>query len=570
MAGSIAVTGPSTAAAPRTAARRRLSPLAIVALVLVGVLILAPIGFLVYGSLRDEAPGLPGSWTLQNFAFLVSPEFGGLLANSVIIALSSSVLGFGIGIIAALSIGRLAIPGSRWLDGMMVLPGYLPPFMVALAWTILLSPRVGYINALLQALGLPPLDIYSMGGIILVMTLCSAPLAYLYVRPAVLSLDTSMEEAAAVLGVSRMRVFRSIVMRLMTPALLSSFLVVFVTNLGEFSIPAVLGANARIYTISSQLYQLVSNYPDNPNAAAVLGLFLIGVTAIGVMINRRILRNREFVTVGSRGARNDRTASPVLRWSAFAFCLLYFLFAAVLPLAAILLGSLQPYLSPTLQSGWTLDHYAQVLFDPKTSGIIGNTLLLAVGTSVLGIVIAAIVARASIRPGRLSGLLQGGATLPLSVPHVVFGLALLWMWLSIGQFGVYGTPFMLLVAYLALFLPFGVQALSAAMSQLDRSLDEAARVFGAGSLRTMMRITAPLLIPAALSGFTVILYHAVRELAASLLLYTPGNEVMSVQIWSMYIEGNYVGMFAFGAINIVIVLVLVGVANRVLKRWRKI
>ncbi|MCU1418075.1 MAG: binding-protein-dependent transport system inner rane component [Schumannella sp.] len=548
----------------------RFTPLSVVAALIVFGLIIAPIGFLIYGSLRDAPPGLPGSWTLEKFAFLGTSEFLTLLYNSAFIALVSTVLAFVIGLIAALSIGRIGIPGGRWLDSMMVLPGYLPPFMVALAWTILLSPSVGYVNNLFATLGLPTFDIYSMGGIIMVMTFCSAPLAYLYLRPSVLGLDTSMEEASLVLGVSRFRTFRAIILRLMTPGLLSCFLVIFVTNIGEFSIPAVLGANARIYTISSQLYQMISNYPDDPNAAAVLGLFLISITGIGVIINRRIIRKNEYVTVGTRGARQDKKASPLLRWSAFAFCVVYFILAAALPIAAIVIGSLQPYLSPTLSAGWTLDHYVEILTNGRTSRVISNTIWLGLGASVLGVAISVIVARATMGRSRFAGALQAGATLPLSVPHIVFGLALVWMWLSLGDVGLYGTPWILLVGYIALFLPFGVQALSSAMTQLDRSLDEAAHVFGANAWRSMRYIVVPLLVPAALSAFTVILYHAVRELSASLLLYTPGNEVMSVQIWSMYIQGNYVGMFALGFLNIVLVLVLVAVANRVVKRWRRI
>jgi iron(III) transport system permease protein len=535
-------------------------PMLVILLILVGL----PIGYLIFGSLRTAAPALPGTWTLSKFDFLVSSEFLHLAWNSVIIAVAGSAIAFVVALLLVLGVCRMNMPFRRTIDGILVLPGYLPPFMVALAWIMLMSPRTGYLTAALSNLGLPAPNIFSMAGIIWVMALCSTPIAYLYLRPAVLALDSSLEEAARIGGASRWQTMRWIVLGLMRPALLSTAVVVFVTALGEFAVPAILGPIARIYTISSTIYQLVSEYPDDPNKAAVLGLLLIAISVIGLMVSRRIANRHDYTTIGPR-ARLPRNA-PRTRgtWVAFILCLLFAIVSVVLPVAAIVIGSLQPYLSPTFDSGWTLHNFRSLTDYAGAGPAIVNTVELSVLTAVIGIVLAIGLARMSVRrKSRASGFLGGMSSTTLAVPHVVFGLGLLWMWVSLHRLGLYGTRWLLLVAYLGLFLPFGVRALAIAFRQFDPVLEEAGRMSGASRARVSMRIVTPILAPAVLSGATVILYHSMRELSASLLLFTPGNQVMSVQIWGLYDQGNFVEVMALGLLNIALVLVVVGIANRI-------
>jgi iron(III) transport system permease protein len=543
-------------------------PTAIVAIVTV-----VPVGYLAYGAFRTAAPGLPGGWTTSKFNFLASHDFVHLLYNTTVIAVGGSALGFAIAVALAVAIVRMNIPGARWLDNLVVLPAYLPAFLVAVAWISLASPTIGYLNSALARLHLPIFNIYSMWGLIWVTALCSAPVAYLYIRPALLALDAAFEEAAWVLGSGKLRTIRLVVLRLTTPALLSALLVIFVTALSEFAVPAVLGPNARIYTLASEVYTLVSTYPADPNKAAVLGMVLVLVSSTGIILSRRITKRDDFITIGSRASlqRPVITGGPA-RIGAFLFCLLYLLVAVALPLGAILVGSLQRFPSPTFKSGWTLKNYTGLAKYPGAATSILNTLELSILAGLIGVALSVLIARmGSRRQTRLKGIVESSASLPIAVPHIVFGLALVWMWISLHNVvQLYGTKWMLLVAYVALFLPFGVRASVVAFQQIDPILEEAGRVFGASRSRITWRIVAPLMAPALLSGGTIITYHAMRELSASLLLYTPGNQVLSVQIWSLNVEGNTVELLALGLISIVLVLGVVACANRLLGSRRRL
>ncbi|MCU1416782.1 MAG: binding-protein-dependent transport system inner rane component [Schumannella sp.] len=546
--------------------RRRPSPGTVIILAILIVLIVLPVGYLVYGTFRTDAPALPADWTLANYSFLVSPEFLRLAYNSVVIAVVSSALSFVIALLLAIAVCRLNMPLARLLDRALVIPGYLPPFMVAVAWVILLAPNTGFLNALSARVGLPAFNIYSMEGIIFVMTLCSTPIAYLYLRPAVLALDSSLEEAAWMTGASRLRSMRLIVLGLIRPALLSTAVVLFVTTVGEFAVPAILGPNARIYTLSSTVYELVSEYPADPNRAAVLGLLLVFLSIGGLLLARRLAGNREYTTIGPKAAPIGSGRRTRVGWVAFVLTALFVFFSVVLPLAAIILGSLQPFLSPTFSSGWTLDNYTKLFTYSGAGQAIINTVELGVISAVVGMALSLVIARMIVRRrSRFSQALEGASSATLAIPHIVFGLALLWMWVSLHTLGVYGSKWILIFAYLGLFLPFGVRALVIAFQQFDPVLEEAAHMNGAGKLRVSLRIVAPILAPAVLSGATVITYHAMRELSASLLLYTPGNQVMSVQIWGLYVQGNYVSVLALGLVNIVLVLGVIAVASRFLR-----
>jgi iron(III) transport system permease protein len=563
------VVAPLPAERPPAVRRRRRVPAGLAAVPPAAVLLVLtviPVGFLVYGAFRTDAPGLASTWTWVNLDFLGSSTFLEFARNTLVIAALSSLLGFGLGLVLAVAVVRFNPPGARWLDTLIVVPAFVPPFLMALAWMLLLSPRIGYLNAALAHVHLGPLNIYTTGGIVWVMGLCSAPVCYLYIRPGLLAFDASLEEAAWVFGASRARTMRRIVLRLATPALLSSILVVFVTSLGEFGVPGVLGPQAHVDTISTALLLMVTEYPSDPNRAAVLGLTLMVVSAAGLLLNRRILKGRDFATVGSRGAVQRPTRAGRGRYLALLPCVLFALVAMVLPLAALVVGSLQPFLSPTFKSGWTLANYTDLRSYPGALTSIGNSLLLSVLAAVIGVLLAAWLARISLRG---KGLLRRGvdqaATLPLAVPHVVFGLALLWMWIQL-PVGLYGTKWILLVAYVGLLLPFGMRAAVAALQQIDPSLEEAGRMTGAGPFRVSARILLPLLAPALLSGATIILYHAMREISASLMLYTPGNEVMSIEIWNIFATGDYVKLFALSVLNIVLILLMVAVGNRLI-RW---
>lgn len=539
-------------------------------LILLLVLIVLPLSLLLYGSVRDAAPGLPGSFTLENYGYLFSVEFGHLLLRSVIIGIGSTLLATCIGVVLAIALVRSNIPYAKTMDWLVVVPGYLSPFVGAVAWVMLLSPTIGYINALFRSIGLPPLDIYTYGGIIWVTGLYYAPVAYLFLRPVLSSIDTSMEEAALMMGASpRLALFR-VVIPLAMPAVVSSILVIFVITIGDFAIPGVLGTRDRIEVIPTALLRLAAKFPSDPNTAAVLGVFLVSVTALGLGINQWYLSKRDYATVGGRGV-NASSRSTARNYFAFSCVVLYLFVALFMPILAMIVTSFQQYPTTNIFSvSYTLENYIYIFTYPSVVRSIVNSIVLALGTGFFGSLLAIVLAYFIVRgKGGLPKMLDYVGSSTIAVPHTVLALGMIWLWVTI-PFGVYGTRWILLFAYVAAYLPFALRSAISAFMQIDRSLEEAGSIFGASWLVLMKRIVIPMMIPAALSGATMLIYYSFRELSASLMLYTAGSEVMATAFWEIFAEGRYPQLFALSMLNIVIVFGLVGLANYLnsrIKTW---
>lgn len=530
-------------------------------LIVLGVLIIAPVGYLIYGSFRSAAPGLRSDWTLANFGFLASPEFLGYLRDTVLLAIGGAVIGFLVALGLAVAILRVRIPGARFFNSLVVLPAYVPPVLIAFAWIMMLSPQVGFVNAWFAYLGLPTYDIYSLPGIIWVMGLAHVPMAYLYIRPALLAVDTSLEEAAWTVGASKFQTMRKIVLKVAAPGLLSAALIVFVNCLGEFTIPATLGPTSHIATISSQLLVFVSEFPGNPNKAAVMGLFLMTLSVLGLLLNRRMLKGRVYATVGGRGSSQQgaRSSRPI-RVIATVGCGLYLLLAVVIPAFALIAGSLKAYPSPDFSAPWTLANYQDLITFPGAVGAVVNSLVLSIGAAIIAMLLSVAIARTYLRNPRFGKILDQVGSLTIAIPHIVFGLALLWMWIVL-RVGVYGSSWILLLAYVALFLPLGIRATVDAVAQLDTGMEEAARVAGASESKVTRSIVLPNIIPSLLSGGTVVIYHVMRELSASLILFTSGSMVLSVVFWQLFQGGRVSPAMAVGIINMVMIFVVVALAN---------
>lgn len=559
---------PSTVRALLSAAARAL-PIGPAILLLPVVVI--PIGYLVYGSFRSAAPGLGGTWTLENWRAVLTPGFAQLALNSLVAGVGSTIVAFVIAVLLALSVVRFKIPGARWLDTVIVTPAYLPPFVGAIAFVFLLSPRIGILNKLLGDIGIPPFQIYSMQGIILVMGLYAAPLAYLYLRPAFLAMDSSLEEAARVFGASPFVTMRRVILPIVKPSLLAALMILFISAIGEFGIPGILGTQANINVIATQvLIDTTTKTPAEPGQASVLGLILALVTLALLYFNTRLTRNQSFTTVGGRISGKEASHSRTVRGFALAFCVLYLLAALVLPIGILIIGSLQPYLSPTLSSGWTLNNFTAVFQYPNATTSIVNSVVLAVLAAIITVILSVALGYLVVRRGGVLGrIVDQISALPLAVPHVVFGLALVWVWVGI-PLQVYGTLWILLLAFVGMFLPLVMRVVVSAFRQIDRSLEEAGRTSGATGLRVTGRIMVPLLAPAMVSGATIVMYHAMREISASLLLYSPGNEVMPIAIWGLFGAGVYGSLFALCILNIAVILLMVGVGSFLSRRYQRL
>lgn len=533
-------------------------------------LILLPMAFLVVGSFQSAPPGQAGTWTLQNYDVLWTGDFLELIVNSLLLAASVTATSLVVGTALAIALTRWNTPAARFFDSMTVIPAYVPAFVGAIAWSLLLAPQTGYLNQPLTALGLPPIDVYSWGGVIGVLSIYSAPIVYLYLRPALLSVNPSMEEAGRLLGAGRIRVVRQILLPAIRPAILSSALVVFVNSLADFAVVGVLGLRAHIDVVSLRIVELTTKGVFDTGRAAVLGIALATVSLVGLSVIARALQNRDLATIGARHRMEAPGRAGILRWLGLALCVGFMLLAVVLPVAVLIIGSLQPYLSTTFSSGWTLSNYASLMRYPGALASVGNSLLLsflaAVTSAVLSAAVAFVVVR---RGGRLGRLVNQLAFSPLAVPHMVFGVALIWTWVSTsGVF--YGTRWILLAAYVALLLPYAMRATTTAFQQLDPVLEEAGRMSGATRRTVALRIIAPLILPGVVAGAILVFYQAMKEVSASIVLYPPGQPVIPVLIWNLSYQGQFAQLFALCVAYVALILALVAVTTAVSRRGARL
>ncbi len=533
-------------------------------------LVVMPMAFLVYGSFQSAPPGQGGLWTLQNYDVLWSAEFLDLTVNSLLLASAVTAISLPVGAVLAIAVTRWNVPSARVFDSVTILPAYLPAFVGAIAWSFLLAPRSGYLNAPLTALGLPAINIYSWGGVIGVLSIFSVPVVYLNLRPALASVSRSLEEAGRLLGAGRFRVVRQILLPSIRPAILSSALIVFINTLGDFAVVAVLGVQADIDVVALRIVELTTKGVFDTGRAAVLGVVLAMFTVGALSVIVRGLAHRDLATVGARHNVESPTTSRGLRLLGFSLCFGFALVAVVLPVAVLVIGSLQPYLSTTFSSGWTIDNYALMARYPGALTSITNSVLLSLlaasACALLSAVLAYIVVR---REGRLGKLVKYVSISPLAVPHMVFAVALVWTW--VGTSGVfYGTKWILLAAYVALLLPYSMQAAVTAFQQLDPVLEDAGRMSGARWSRVTLRIVTPLVFPGILAGATIVLYQTMKEISASLVLYPPGEPVMSVAIWSLSYQGQFAELFALCVVYVALIFALVAGTSACSRRYMKL
>jgi iron(III) transport system permease protein len=540
-----------------------------VATLLLAWLVLYPLGVLLIGSLRTDLPMRPGRFTSANFAaLLLEPANLQAIVNTVVSAGLATLAAALIGIALAWITSRTDTPAAKFFDNAFVLPYYLSPFIGAIAWTLLANPRIGFINNLFtEILGFDeaPFNIYSLGGLVLVLALYYSPIVFLFVAGALRSMDPALEEASRIHGAGAARTAMSVTLPLMAPAIGSSALLVFLNAAGQFGIPAVIGIPMHYDVITTRIWIGLGYFPPKYTEAAAFAVVLMGFSAIIVVLQQRYLARRSFVTVSGRGYRPGITKLGPMRPVTLAICVLYLLLSIVLPYGALLFTSIQPYLSFAFEPAqWTLKHYGDILFDnPLTARAIKNSLLLAAGgatvTIFLALIISTIVARTRLPARHLLELL---ATLPVGIPAMVFAVALLWSYIFL-PVPIYGTIWMLLIAYISHYIPFGVRAASAGLAQISPELEESARIHGATWLGTLRRIVIPLIKPALAVGWILMFVEFIRSLSLSILLYSNDSVVMPVVIYELYETGAYPALSAFSVLQTVLVFAAIYGAKKV-------
>ena len=527
------------AAAPRVASTGNTVQYAIMAtlVAVVAALVLYPIFYLFQAALDVGVPDTrpPTAYGIDNFLKIL--DYQTILVNTLVVTLVATVLALVFGFMTAWILTRTNVPFKRTLDQLMTVPYYVTPLLGALAWSFLGAPESGFVNQLWRSLGGVGalIDITSPMGIAWVMALFEGSVAYVMISAVMQSMDPSLEEASQVIGANRWLTMRRVTLPLVAPGVLGAAIFVFAEMLGSFSAALVLGTPARFYVITTAIYQLVTQYPPRIPLAAAMGVSLFAIMFAMLFFYRRITSRRSYVTISGKAFRPRAMDVGTLRWALFGVCALYVLLSAILPVAALVYASIQKLaVAFPAAANFTLDNFRQALSINAVRTAMANSLVLGAVTATIGVAITGLLSWIILRtrlPGR--GVLEYIAMFPQAVPRLVFAFGMMWAWL-VFPIPIYGTFWVLLIAYLTVFMPLGVRTISSVVMQLDKSLDECGQVCGASWVYRLRTITAPLLRPGLLAAWLLIFVASVRELGASILLMGSDSKVMTpaiVEAW---------------------------------------
>ncbi|MGA3401111.1 MAG: iron ABC transporter permease [Acetobacteraceae bacterium] len=534
-------------------------------LLLCGGLVLYPLGFLILESLNTGDPSQfpPDTFGLDNYLDLISDAH--VLANTGLVASIASVLAVLFGFIQAWILTRTNIPSRDLLERLMQLPYYMTPLIGALAWGVLLGPKTGLVNQAWQVIGFGGdlFDIYSPWGIAWVMALFEGTVAFVMIAAAMKSMDPSLEESSRVLGAGKLRTALRVTLPLVAPGVLSATVFVFAEMLGSFAAAFVLGIPGRFYVVTTAIWEATLSFPPDYGRAAALGLSLFGAMLVTLGIARVILRRGSYATVTGKGFRPRGIDVGRWRWPLQGIAWGYIVVAVFLPLAALLLTSFERFATVVLlQARFTLANYQMALQMGSLAPAFGNSLILGVSVASVGVPVIGVLAWIIYRsrtPGR--GAMEFVIMVPQAVPRLVFGLGLLWAWINI-PIPIYGTLWLLGLAYFTVFLPLGLRTIAGVVLQVDRSLEECARVCGASWGHQMRTVSLPLLRPGLAAAWLLIFIASVRELGVSIFLMGPNSKVIAPAIVNSWLSSSSELSAAMALLQTAMVFVAVAVLFR--------
>jgi len=538
----------------------------VVAALVLAVLVLLPVYHLVVASFTTK-----DGFSLANYAQLFRVRrFQEAMLNSLVLGIASSVFGMLIGTLLAWLVSRSNMPFRKLVRACVLASFAVPAFVNALSWVLLAGPNAGSLNQLWMALTGSSegfMNIFSMQGLIIVSVATVYPLAFIFMYNAFEAMDSEMEQAARLLGANGVRAFFSIGLPLVRPALIAGFIMTFLEALALYGAPAAIGVPARVYVVTTQVWSLFE-YPPQVGVAAALSLPLALVTVALLWVQRVLIGRRGFGTIRGKASRWQRADLGPWRWIAAGIAASIVFVTFVLPNAVLVFRSLyRESYGPLSWSNFTLAHYQYVLFD-YIDGLpsIRHSVVTALSAATLAALLALIVAfLARRRIARFGGLLVFLCMLPLAIPSMVFAVGLVSAYSS-GWIVLYGTLWIMMLAYLTKNLPYAFMSCNTALASVHVDLENAARVLGASTLRALRDITAPLIRNGLLSGWIVVFGNSLRDLSASVLLYTSATTVISTAIMDVYYASQWGAVAALSVILLGINAVAITIGYRVLGR----
>ena len=543
-------------------------------------LIAVPLAMLLLSAFRGPADYLPfepgARWTLEHVQTLFSDPvlYARILPDTLGFVAGTVATVFAIGLGLAWLIERTDLPLRELWFSLILFPLLVPTPVLAIAWIFLMGPNAGWLNlALRGALGLTgsgPIDIFSMGGLILCQALASTPFVFLVVSSTLRSMDPSLEEASAASGASPFTTFRRVTLPVLLPGLLAPLILITLITAEQFELPLIIGLPARINVFSYRIYfelNPLSSLPNYGGAAALSLPFVVLGVLLLLLYNRLIRRADRFATVTGKGYRQRRLPLGAWRIPALAFVILYVALAAILPAAVLLWTSAFGYAVPLSATAddFSLQAYRTLFANPAFWLGLRNTLVVAAFSALVvtavGTLFGWIISRSQFK---IRHALDFISVLSVGIPAVIAGLGVMLFYLSL-PLGLYGTVGILIIAYSYRFA-VTTRLARAGFLQIHKELEEAAVAAGASWAATQRRILLPLMLPTLGAGFMLLFIVGVREFTIPLVLYSQENVVLSVLLWQLFQSGQPASSAALASIIVAVVLPVIFVARRTLAR----
>jgi iron(III) transport system permease protein len=530
-----------------------------------------PLIMLLYGSVRSAPIGEPGAaYTMQNYVkAYFDREFYLLFWNSIKYAIGTCTLSFLIGTYLAWVNERTNTPFKKVFMVMALIPFIIPGILSTIAWILLLSPKIGLINLAVKEilrLDAAPFNIYSMGGMVWAEAIHLYPLVFLLMSASFRNMDTSLEEAALTAGSSTFTTLWRVTLPLMRPAMFGVLLVMFIRGMEAFEVPALVGVPAKISVFTTKIFLAIHQFPSDFGLAGAYAVTLLVISGVGVLIYQKVTRKEErFATVTGKGYRPRVIDLGPWRFVTCASAFFIFLLAVIFPVFILLWSSFIPYYgvpSAELLAKLTLDNYKYVLTYPLALTAFKNSFYLSVGSATLVMLLTSVIAWITVKskiPGRV--FLDNLAFIPIAMPGIVLGVSLIWVYLTL-PIPIYGTIWVLLLAYITKFMPYGIRTASASMIQINKELEEASLASGGTWFQTFRKIILPLLMPGFVAGWIYISIISLRELSTSILLYSYNSTVLSIMAFDLWEGGQYTYVCALGVLMVLLLVVMAFIARK--------
>jgi len=530
-----------------------------------------PLLMLLYGSVRSAPIGEPGAtYTIQNYVkAYFDKEFYLLLLNSVYYALGTCTLTFLIGTFLAWVSERTNTPLKKLFVVMSLIPFIIPGILSTISWILLLSPKIGLINIVVKdilRLESAPFNVYSMWGMIWAESIHLYPLVFLLMSAAFRNMDTSLEEAALASGSSTFQTFCHVTLPLMRPAMFSLLLINFVRGIEAFEVPALIGVPAKISVFTTKIFLAIHQFPSDFGLAGAYAVTLLAISTVGVLLYGKLTRKEErYATVTGKGYRPRVIDLGSWKYLTLGISFLIFLLAVILPVFVLLWSSFIPYYgvpSRELMAKMTFANYQYIINYPLALTAFKNSFYLSVGSATLVMLLTSVIAWITVKtrlPGR--ALLDNITFIPIAMPGIVLGVSLIWVYLTL-PIPIYGTIWVLLLAYLTKFMPYGIRAASASMIQINKELEEASLTAGGTWFQTFRKVVLPLLMPGFTAGWIYISIIALRELSTSILLYSYNSTVLSIMAFDLWEGGQYTYVCALGVLMVLLLIAMAFTARK--------